>query len=92
MCFMNQVLKPFLSKFIIVYYEDILIYSPSKESHLQHLKIILEVLKEEKSYANMKKCEFFTNSLLILDYFISAKGIKVDDSKWKKLEAGQFQE
>ena len=68
MCLMNQVLKPFIWKFVVVYFEDILIYSPSKESHLQHLNEVMCVLKSETNYANMKKCRLFTNSLLFWGY------------------------
>ena len=67
--------------FVVVYFDDILIYSPSKESHLQHRKEVLEILKREKLHVNIKKCRFFTNSSLFLGYIVSAEGIKVDVSK-----------
>ena len=82
-----NVLKPFIGKFVMVCFEDILIYSSFKESHLQHLKEVLDVLKREKLHTNMKKYKFFIDSLLFLGYIVSVEGIKVDNSKVKAIRS-----
>ena len=82
-----NVLKPFIGKFVVVCFEDILIYISSKESHLHHLKEVLDVLKREKLHTNMKKYKFFIDSLLFLGYIVSAEGIKFDDSKVKAIRS-----
>ncbi|GJQ91965.1 putative reverse transcriptase domain-containing protein [Tanacetum coccineum] len=78
---MNRVCKPYLDKFIIVFIDDILIYSKSKEEHSEHLKIILDLLKKEKLYAKFSKCDFWLESVQFLGHVINSEGIYVDPAK-----------
>jgi hypothetical protein len=59
MCLMNGVFKEYLNKFFIVFLDEILIYSKSEEEHEQHLRMVLQVLREHQIYANLSKCSFF---------------------------------
>jgi hypothetical protein len=59
MCLVNNVLNKFLDKFVLVFIDDILTYSKNKEEHPEHLKLVLQVLREHKLYANFSKCDFF---------------------------------
>jgi transposase InsO family protein len=78
---MNEVLRPYLDEFCLVYLDDILIYSKTEEEHIQHLRSILEKLREHRLYAKLSKCELFQSSLLYLGHRISASGIGVEDRK-----------
>nr|GEU40415.1 hypothetical protein [Tanacetum cinerariifolium] len=78
---MNWVYKPYLYKFIIVFINDILIYSMSREEHEEHLKIILELLKKEELYAKFLKCDFWLSKVQFLGHIINSEGVHVDPAK-----------
>jgi len=78
---MNYVLREFLGKFFVVYFDDILIYSTSLELHEEHLCVVLNVLRTEKLYANLEKCTFCTEQIAFLCFLVSTNGIHVDYEK-----------
>ncbi|GJU76107.1 putative nucleotidyltransferase, ribonuclease H [Tanacetum coccineum] len=78
---MNRVCKPYLDKFVIVFIDDILIYSKNKEEHGEHLKTILNLLRSEKLYAKFLKCDFWLDSMQFLGHVIDSSGVHVDPAK-----------
>ncbi|GJV00051.1 reverse transcriptase domain-containing protein [Tanacetum coccineum] len=77
----NRVCKPYLDKFVIVFIDDILIYSRNEKEHEEHLKTILELLKKEELYAKFSKCEFWINTVKFLSHVIDSSGIHIDPAK-----------
>ncbi|XP_059428527.1 uncharacterized protein LOC132162290 [Corylus avellana] len=83
---MNHALRAFIGRFVVVYFDDILVYSKNLDEHIDHLQCVLEVLRKEKLYANLKKCSFCMDKVVFLGYVISAKGIEVDEEKVKAIK------
>jgi hypothetical protein len=83
---MNHALRAFLGRFVVVYFDDILVYSKSLDEHVDYLHCVLAVLRKEKLNANLKKCSFYLDKVVFLGYVVSAKGIAVDEEKVKAVK------
>ena len=77
-CLMNSVFSRYLDKFVLVFLDDILIYSKNEEEHEEHLRLTLELLREHKLYAKLSKCDFYKDRIHYLGHIISDEGISVD--------------
>jgi hypothetical protein len=85
MYLMNSVFMPELDKFVVVFIDDILIYSKNKEEHAEHLRVVLRHLREHQLYAKFSKCEFFLDEVPFLGHVLSAEGVAVDPGKVKDI-------
>uniref|UniRef100_A0A2N9I1W6 Reverse transcriptase domain-containing protein n=1 Tax=Fagus sylvatica TaxID=28930 RepID=A0A2N9I1W6_FAGSY len=83
---MNHALRAFLGRFVVVYFDDILVYSKSLDEHIEHLHCVLAVLRKEKLYANLKTCSFCLDKVVFLGYLVSGKGLAVDEEKVKAIK------
>jgi len=81
MDYMNRIFQPYLDQFVIIFIDDILIYSKSPQEHAQHLRVVLNILREKQLYAKFSKCEFWLSEVAFLGHVISQGGVAVDKSK-----------
>lgn len=82
---MNEIFRPYLRKFLLVFFDDILIYRKDWKEHLQHLKVTLEVLRQHQLYAKRMKCKFGSKEVVYLGHIISIEGVKADPSKIRSM-------
>jgi hypothetical protein len=85
---MNHVLRAFNGKFVVVYFDDILIYSKSFNEHVEHIRSVLVVLREQKLYANLGKCTFCTYKVVFLGFVVLGQGVEVDEERSKLFMSG----
>ena len=78
---MNRVFQPYLDQFVMVFVDDILIYSQSKVEHEDHLRIVLQLLRDHQLYAKFRKCEFWLVEVGFLGHVVSASGMSMDPEK-----------
>ena len=80
---MNRVFRPYVDQFVVVFIDDILVYFKDADEHEQHLRIVMETLREKKLYAKLSKCDFWLKKVSFLDHIVSGEGIRVDPIKIK---------
>jgi hypothetical protein len=78
---MNEVLRAFIGKFMVVYFDDILVYSKSYDAHLEHLRAVFNFLRDARLFGNLEKCTFCTDCVSFLGYVVTSQGIQVDEAK-----------
>ena len=75
---MNRVFRPYLDKFVLVLIDDILIYSKARNEHADHLRMVLQTLREHQLYGKLNKCEFWLDEVMFWGHVVTKEGIKVD--------------
>ena len=97
MSMMNKVFMEYLDQFVVVFIDDIMVYSKNEEEHKEHLRLVLEKLREHQLYAKFSKCEFWLKEVGFLGHVISGEGIAVDPTKfsqslngWHPLQLARF--
>ena len=86
MALMNKTFQQYLDQFVIIFIDDILIYSSSQEEHKKHIRVALQVLHEKKLYAKFGKCEFWMEEIAFLGHIMSREGVKPDSSMIKAIQ------
>ena len=86
---MNEVLRAFIGRFVVVYFDDILIYSKSLQDHLNHLRAVFDALRDARLFGNLEKCTFCTDRVAFLGYVVTAQGIEVDPAKIEVIRVGR---
>ena len=83
---MHHVLRPYIGVFVVVYFDDILVFSKTMKEHINHVKSVLQTLRKESLYANLKKCTFGVEKVVYLGFVVSSKGVHVDETKIKAIK------
>jgi hypothetical protein len=83
---MNELFRPLLRKFVLVFFDDILVYNKGLEEHATHLRAVLEILANHQLYAKMSKCVFAAKEVEYLGHMISREGVKTDPKKIKAMK------
>ena len=78
---MNRVFHPYMDQFVVVFIDDILVYSKDAQEHEQHLKIVLQILRERKLFAKLSKCDFWLKEVSFLGHIVFVEGIRVNPAK-----------
>jgi hypothetical protein len=82
---MNDVLRTFIRKFMVIYFDDIMIYIKSMDEHIDHLHAVFNALRDAHLFGNLKKCTFCTDRVSFLGYVVTPQGIEVDHAKVKAI-------